>query len=313
MGRPFWTTGPVPTALLADLAIPRTRALADALAALTAGRAAHVGGPPGWGRTTFLLQVLAAAGRPALLVDVGALLQGTEEEALAAGAQQVGLRGVQSWEALLSAVGPNAVLALDGTAGPPPAWVRDLTVPALLAGEGGELVPDPIDRPAASAFLERRAARLRLAWTPPALREAVALAAGHPARVQSIGSACLDVALEQGRRRIVMDDFLEGALEVAQVRPGQGPLATLEGPRLQLLKAIVREPAAAPTRWAVRCGIEPRAAVVHLGRLVEQRLLSRPARGRYEVADPALALYLQGRHATVARIVRPSGGAAPRP
>src|SRR5690349_15788165 len=115
MGRPFWTTGPVPTALLADLAIPRTRALADALATLAAGRAAHVGGPPGWGRTTFLLQVLAAAGRPALLVDVGALLQGTEEEALAAGAQQVGLRGVQSWEALLSAVGPNAVLALDGT------------------------------------------------------------------------------------------------------------------------------------------------------------------------------------------------------
>jgi hypothetical protein len=283
------------------------------LAALADGRPVRIGGPPGWGRTTFLLQLLAATGRPALLIDVEALLQGTQDEALSSAAQQVGLRTPATWEAVLDAVGPRSILALDGIGAPAPDWVRALGTPnhpVLLAGDG-DLVPDAIASAVASSFLERRAARLRLGWTPTALREAVALATGHPARLQAIGAACAHVALEQGRRRIAMDDYLEAALDVAQARPGHGPLAALDGPRLRLLKAIVREPEAKPTRWATRCGIEPRAAVVHLGRLVEGGWLSRPSRGRYAVADPALALHLQGRHGNVARVVKPSGAASP--
>lgn len=310
MGRPFWTTGAVPAALLGELALPRPIAQAAALAALADGRPVRVGGRPGWGQTTFLLQVLAAAGRPALLLDLEALLQGTEEEALANAAQQVGQR-TAAWPAILAAIGPKAVLALDGAAAGLPEWARALTPLPLVVVGGGDIVPEPIGPAAASAFLERRAARLRVAWTPSALREAVALAAGHPARVQSIGAACVHVALEQGKRRIAIDDYLEAALDVAQVRPGHGPLAELEGPRLQLLKAVVRDPDAAPTRWAVRCGLEPRAAIVHLGRLIGQGWLTRPARGRYAVADPAVGLYLQGKHATVARVVRPPAPPSP--
>lgn len=310
MGRAFWTTGPIPAAMQAELALPRPAAQAAAIAALAAGQPVRIGGQPGIGRTTFLLQVLAAAGRPAVLVDTHALLQGTEEEAQASAAQALGLRGPTTWEAILEAAGPRSMLALDGlVAGPD--WVRALASshPVLLVGHGG-IEPDPIPEGTASSFLERRGARLRLAWTPPALREAVALAAGHPARMQAIGAACAHVALEQGRRRIAMDDYLEAAIEVAGSRPGHGPLAGLDGPRLRLLKAMVREPEATPTRWATRCGVEPRAAIVHLGRLAEQGWLARPARGRYAIADPAVALHLQGRHANVARLVRPGAGGA---
>jgi hypothetical protein len=305
MGRPFWTTGPVPTALLPDLALPRPTAQAAAVEGLAAGRTVRVGGPAGWGRTTFVQQVLAALGRPAVLVDVEGLLQGTEDEALASAAAQVGLRQDAAWPAVRAAVGPGTLLAFDGVPSPLPDWIRGIEGPVLVAG-AGEVVPDPIAASTASSFLERRAARIRLAWTPPALRDAVALAAGHPARLQSIGAACAHVALEQGRRRITMDDYLEAALEVAQGRPGHGPLSALDGPRLQLLKAIVRDPEGRPTRWATRCGLDPAASVVHLGRLVEQGWLVRPSRGRYAVADPALALHVQGRHANVARVVRPA-------
>lgn len=310
MGRPYWTTGPVPTALLPELALPRPAAQAAAVEGLAAGRTVRVGGPPGWGRTTFVQQVLAALGRPALLLDAAALLQGTEDEALASAAQQVGLRAEAGWAAVRAAVGPDALLVVDGVGSPLPDWMRAIDGPVLTAGDG-DLVPDAIAAATASSFLERRAARIRLAWTPPALREAVGLAAGHPARLQSIGAACAHVALEQGRRRIAMDDYLEAALDVAQQRPGHGPLSALDGPRLQLLKAIVRDPDGRPTRWATRCGIDPAAAVVHLGRLVEQGWLVRPSRGRYAIADPALALHVQGRHASVARVVRPASG--PRP
>lgn len=313
MGRPFWTAGPVPSSLLGDLALPRPAAQAAALARLAAGDPAWIGGARGTGRSTFLGQVLQAAGRRALVLDVEALLQGGEDEALVAAGREAGLRVAPTWDLVLAVVGPRPALAIDGVGDLHRPWVQPLAgrlaaqgVAVLVASDGEGIALDPIGSPAASAFLEARTSRVRMAWTGAALREAVALAAGHPARLQAVGAACLHASLEAGRRRIAMEDFLEAALEVAQARPGQGPLAGMDGPRLALLKAVVRDPGASPTEWAQRCALEPRAAVVHLGRLVAGGWLARPARGRYAVADPAIALHLQGRFATMARIVAPT-------
>jgi hypothetical protein len=299
MERPFWTVGQVPANLLADLALPRPRALAQALAALAGGDSVLIQGGPQSGRSTFLAQVAAAHGRPTLLVDEPSLLQGTSDEALAAAGQALN-QPVQDWHEVAAALGPGGLVAFDG---PRPDW--PIPGPVLALGDGVRL--DALEPAASMAFLSRRCARLRVHWTPSALRDAATLAEGHPARLQAIGAACLHVALERGRRRIALDDYLEAALEVSAQAARD---LTLDGPRRQLLKAIVRAPDATPTQWAQRCGLEPRAATVHLGRLVADGWLQRPDRGRYVLADRGLAMHLQVRHAAVARVIRPLAGAA---
>lgn len=313
MGRPFWTTGPVPPGLLGELALRRPLAEAALGQALDRAGAARLGGSAGSGRTTLVAQLALALGRRALVLDAGALLQGTEEEALAWARREAGPKAPGDWPGLLRALGPGAFLAVDGLDQRPMPWadrLADAGIPLLLVGGEG-VAPDRIHSASASSFLERRAARARLAWTAAALREAVAFADGRPDRLQAVGATCLHVALEAGRRRITVDDYLEGALEVAEWPRGRDALQGLAGPRLDLLKAAVREPAGGPTSWALRCGLDPAAAVVHLGRLVADGWMARPARGRYVVADPAVALHLQARRGTAARIVGPAGPPTP--
>jgi hypothetical protein len=176
------------------------------------------------------------------------------------------------------------------------------------AGPGGTTagvaVPDPIADETARSFLERRARTLRMAWTPPALRQAVAFAEGRPDVLQRLGAGALHAALEQGRSRVTADDLLEGAVDAAE--PAADSLAGLSPPRASLLKAMVRAPEATPTDWARRCGLDPKAATVHLQRLESHDgLVQRVGRGRYRIASPLLALHLQGLHGTPVRLVLP--------
>jgi DNA-binding IclR family transcriptional regulator len=68
----------------------------------------------------------------------------------------------------------------------------------------------------------------------------------------------------------------------------------------------VRAPEATPTDWARRCGLDPKAAAVHLQRLAgHDGLVRRTGRGRYRIASPLLALHLQGLHGTPVRLVLP--------
>lgn len=310
MERPFWVAGPVPPARLSTLSLTRPLAQAAVLASLAAGGLASIGGRRRSGRTTLVHQVAAALRRPFVVVDAAALLQGTEEEALQA-VRELTRRppGEADWAAAVRLWHPDAALAIDSCTPEQRPWVRGLPakagvpVVAVEEGEGGA-VPDPIAGETARSFLERRARTLRMTWTPPALREAVAFAEGRPDVLQRLGAGALHAALEQGRSRVTADDLLEGAVDAAE--PAADALATLSPPRASLLKAMVRAPEATPTDWARRCGLDPKAAVVHLQRLESHDgLVQRTGRGRYRIASPLLALHLQGLHGTPVRLVLP--------
>jgi hypothetical protein len=312
MERPFWVAGPVPPARLSTLAIARPGAQAAILDALGEAGTATIGGRRRSGRTTLVHQVAAALRRPFVVVDASALLQGTEEEALQA-VRELTRRpaGEADWAAAVRLWHPDAALAVDSCAPGQRAWARGLAakarVPVLVVEEGegaGAAVPDAIADETGRSFLERRARTLRMAWTPPALREAVGFAGGRPDVLQRLGAGALHAALEQGRSRVTADDLLEGAVDAAE--PPADALAALSPPRASLLKAMVRAPDATPTEWARRCGLDPKAAVVHLQRLESHDALVRKAgRGRYRIASPLLALHIQGLHGTPVRLVLP--------
>jgi len=309
MERPFWTAGPVPPAFLAELAIPRPAALAAVAEALRRDGVAWIGGPRGSGRSTLVHQAAAALARPFVVLDCAALLRGDEAEALQA-VREMARRpaGDADWEAALRLWHPQAGLAVDGCGPEHEGWVRRVAAaveaPVLACGDVPGVPPDPVDDAAASAFLERRVRRARMAWTPRALREAVDMAAGSVAALQRVGAGALHAALEQGRRRIATEDLLEGALSAALA--AGGPLDPLSPPRRALVKAMARAPEATPTEWARRCGLDPKAAVVHLRRLEAQDgLVRRTGRGRYRLASPLLALHLQGRFGAPVRLVAP--------
>jgi DNA-binding MarR family transcriptional regulator len=322
MERPFWTVGPVPPAYLTDLALARPLAHTAVLDAVAREGLAWIGGLPGAGRTTLVHQAAAALRRPLVVIDMAGLLKGDEGEALQA-ARDLARRpaaDAADWGTVVRLWHPDAGLAIDGCGPAQEGWIRrlaartGLTVVAVTAGPAG-VPPDPIaDRPAQD-FLERRLRRLRMSWTPPALRETIAMAAGQPGPLQRIASGALHAALEQNRRRITIDDLLEGALGVA-AQPASGLLDGLSPPKQALLKAMARSPEASPTEWARRCGLEPKAAVVHLRRLeAGDGLVRRTGRGQYRLATPLLSLQMQGRHGTPVRLVVPPGGATgmPRP
>lgn len=312
MERPFWAAGPVPPARLSTLALTRPLALAAVQAGLGADGRAVIGGPRRGGRTTLVHQVAAALRRPFVVVDAAALLRGDEEEALQA-VRDLSRKPADDlgWAEAVRLWHPEAALAVDSCEAPQRGWVRTLAdkadVPVLAVEEGaagGAAVPDPIADETARSFLERRARTLRMAWTPPALREAVAFADGRVDALQRLGAAALHAALEQGRSRVTADDLLEGAVDAAE--PPVDALAGLSPPRASLLKAMVRAPEATPTEWAHRCGLDPKAAVVHLQRLEgHDGLVRRTGRGRYRIASPLLALHLQGQHGTPVRLVLP--------
>lgn len=317
MERPFWTVGPVPPAYLTDLALARPAAAGAVLDAVGREGMAWIGGLPGSGRTTLVHQAAAALGRPFVVIDMAGLLKGDEEEALQAVrdlARRPGAEAAQ-WGTAVRLWHPDAGLAIDGCGPAQEGWVRRLAarsgvpVLAVTAGPAG-VPPDPIADGPAQDFLERRLRRLRMSWTPPALRETISMAAGQPGPLQRVASGALHAALEQGRRRITIDDLLEGALGVA-AQPASGLLDGLSPPKQALLKAMARSPESSPTEWARRCGLEPKAAVVHLRRLeAADGLVRRTGRGRYRLATPLLSLQMQGRHGTPVRLVAPPGGAA---
>jgi DNA-binding MarR family transcriptional regulator len=316
MERPFWTVGPVPPAYLADLAMARPQAHAAVLDAIGREGLAWVGGLPGSGRTTLVHQAVAALRRPFVVIDMAGLLKGDEEEALQA-VRDLARRpaaDAAEWGTAVRLWHPDAGLAIDGCGPEQEGWVRrvaastGLPVLAVAAGPAG-VPPDPIADGPAQDFLERRLRRLRMSWTPPALRETLSMAAGQPGPLQRVASGALHAALEQGRRRITIDDLLEGALGVA-AQPASGLLDGLSPPKQALLKAMARSPEASPTEWARRCGLEPKAAVVHLRRLeTGDGLVRRTGRGQYRLATPLLSLQMQGRHGTPVRLVVPPSGA----
>lgn len=288
----FWTLGPVPGRLLADLALPRPAALQALLADLDSG-VATLTGPPGSGKSTLALQVAATLGRTAVVVSVPSLLDGE----LAA-----------TIDSLAAAPAPDRLLVLDGLAGgEEPAgreWARRAGCPAILIGDFPGTTPDPIPPGQASEFLRRRCQLAGVRWLAAALREAVALAAGNAQDLQGIGQACLYAAWAGERTRIDDETFLDGALaacsppSLARARA----LGSLPDSRRELLKALIRYPDESPTDWARRCRMDPKAATVHLRRLErDDGLLVRSARGRYAVASPLVRLWLQAEHGTPVR------------
>lgn len=312
MERPFWTAGAVPPALLPTLAIPRQAAAARLAAAVQATGNASVRSA-GTGASTFLHQAARLLGRPVLVIDLAALPDPGAAETLQRVVQDrpgAGAARPDDWPAALDAWAPGAVPAFDGHDPASHGWVAALRLdrPWLAAGPEGEIVLDAIAPEVASSFLERRLRGLRMTWTPAALREAVDLGAGDPAILQRLGSGAMRSSLEQGRRRIAVDDLLEAALAPPGLLPqgAQGP----GGARRGLLLAMARDPRGTPTLWARRAGLEPKAAVVHLRRLHEDGLVERGGRGEYRVASPLLRLRLQARMAAPVRLVPipPPGG-----
>jgi DNA-binding transcriptional ArsR family regulator len=260
----------------------------------------------GTGASTFLHQAARLLGRPVIVVDLAALPDPSEAEALQRVIQdRPGGGGPRPdrWPAALDAWAPGAVPAFDGHDPVLHRWVADLHLdrPWLSAGEMGDVALDPISPEVAASFLERRLRGLRMTWTPAALREAVDLAAGDPALLQRLGSGAMRSGLEQARRRIAVDDLLEAALAPPGLLPkgAEGP----GGPRRGLLLAMARDPRGTPTLWANRAGLEPKAAVVHLRRLRDEGLVERGGRGEYRIASPLLGLRLQARMAAPVRLV----------
>ena len=305
MERPFWTAGAVPPALLSSLALPRPAA-AGSLAASVAAQGNAVVRASGTGASTFLHQAARLLGRPVLVVDLAALPDPGEAETLLRVVQDrpgTGAARPDAWPAALDAWAPGAIPAFDGLDPKAHGWVGALELgrPWLATGAGGAIALDAIAPEVASSFLERRLRGLRMTWTPAALREAVDLAAGDPAVLQRLGSGAMRSALEQARRRIAVDDLLEAALAPPGLLPqgAQGPA----GARRGLLLAMARDPRGTPTLWARRAGIEPKAAVVHLRRLLEDGLVERAGRGEYRIASPLLRLRLQARMAAPVRLV----------
>jgi hypothetical protein len=144
-------------------------------------------------------------------------------------------------------------------------------------------------------------------WTGAALREAGDLIDGDAGAMQRVGAAALRACIERGARRVLMEDVLDAAVEVAhQSSFGASAWRRLDGPRRALLLAMSRDPDAQPTSWAKRCSLEPKAAVVHLGRLVDAGLVARVGRGQYVLA-PLLRIALQPSGGALVRLVRPSG------
>jgi hypothetical protein len=306
MERPFWTAGPVPPALLPTLALPRPAAAAQLGAAVAADGKALVQAS-GRGSSTFLHQAARLLGRPILVVDLAALPDPSEVETLQRVVQDRAGGGPrpEAWPGALDAWAAGAVPAFDGydPGLPAHAWVMglDLGRPWLATSPDGGIALDPIPPDAAAAFLERRLRGLRMTWTPAAQRDCVELAAGDPVALQRLGAGAMRSALEQARRRIAVDDLLEAALAPPGLLPqgAEGP----SGPRRGLLLAMARDPRGTPTSWARRCGIDPKAAVVHLRRLLEDGHVTRGGRGDYAIASPLLRLRLQARMAAPVRLV----------
>ncbi|MHB1261052.1 MAG: hypothetical protein ACYC2H_04980 [Thermoplasmatota archaeon] len=319
MEKAFWVAGPVPPAHLDALALPRPEALDPAVAAINDAGWAWIGGPSGCGQTTLLHQLARALGRPLVAIDLRCLPAGTAAEALAHVQQdrpRAGSPPAATWDAAVAAWHPEAVVAFDGFDPGQHGWVRqvaaELDRPVVAAGAGGPIVPGPLREPVAQGFLERRSRRVRVKWTGSPLREAVGLARGQPAALQALGAAALHGCLERGGRRVLLEDVLDAAVEVAQRgTTGGASWRRLEGPRRSLLLAMARDPDGTVTAWSRRCGLEPKAAVVHLGRLVQSGLAERQARGRYAI-QPLLRLSLQPSGGAVVRLVHPTGPFAAR-
>ncbi|HUR24877.1 MAG TPA: hypothetical protein VM327_02555 [Candidatus Thermoplasmatota archaeon] len=319
MEKAFWVGGPVPPAHLDSLALQRPLATTQALAALDAGRLAWLGGPPGCGQTTLLHQLARVLERPVLIVDLRSMPRNGQDDALAHVVQErPGPWGgvPEAWSGAIAAWDPGATLAFDGFDPAVHGWVRlvaaELGGAVLAAGPGGPIEPDPIADPVAAAFLERRGNRVRVSWTPAAAREAVGLAAGRPASLQALGATALHACLERGARRILVEDVLEAAVEAAHHAPfGAAGWRRLSGPRRALLLAMARDPGDTASAWARRCGLDPKAAVVHLSRLVKAGLVDRIGHGQYAMA-PLLRLALRPSGGSVVRLVQPRGPLAVR-
>lgn len=314
MEKAFWVGGPVPPAHLDSLALPRPEATAQVQAALDEGQWAWIGGPPGCGQTTLLHQAARATGRPLLIVDLRSMPRSGPGDALARVVHErprPSGAAPAAWAEAIAAWDPAAALAFDGYDPAVHGWVRPVAAglgrPVLAAGQGGPIEPDPVADVAAAGFLERRGRRVRVAWTAAAVREAVGLAAGRPASLQAIGAAALHACLERGERRVLLEDVLEAAIEAAHHAPfGAAGWRRLSGPRRALLLAMAEDPDDTATAWARRCGLDPKAAVVHLARLAKSGLVDRAGRGRYSMA-PLLRLALRPSGGSVVRLVQPRG------
>jgi hypothetical protein len=307
MGRPFWTTGPVPLALLQGLALPRPDATATLTATLREGRPATLGGTPGSGRSTLGLQVAAALDAPALRVDAASLTGPADEATLDAVAESLGRRRL-TWDQVPAAVerAGRPIVILDGHADelvrrlPRLRGVRTLTIGAKGTA------PDPIRDTTAMAFLQRRSQTVGVAWTTEALAQAARLADGHVDVLQWIGQSTLAEALMAGDAQVRLETVLEGAAVAADHLPIHlsVPLARVRGAQYDLLRAVARRPDATGTEWGRMADVEANAVAVHLGRLCRSGLLARHGRGRYAIANPLLRLHLQARHANVAQLLR---------
>lgn len=305
--RPFWTTGPVPPALLEGLALPRREARTALLATLREGRVARIGGPRGSGRTTLAFQVARALERPALLVHGASLTRPDEDAALAAVAESLDRRGA-SWSALAPAFqrAGRPVLILDGLGR---TWAQQAgrrLEGALVVQIGGTgIAPDPIEATVARAFLQRRSQQVGAVWTGEALDQAVTLAAGHVDALQWLGHMTVAEARLAGANTIDLDAVLEGAASAAEHLPPHlvEAVARTRGAQWDLLRSIARRPDATPTEWGQMAEVPQNAVTVHLGRLVAGGLLVRTGRGQYVLSNPLVRLHLQGRFGTLAQVI----------
>lgn len=316
----FWLQDPVPLTRLADLAMARRAEATAVLANLAASRLAIVWGPRGVGRSTFAHQLAQAWAEPerrrtVILAGPGLLQDGEADHVAALGVELAPARTDPSWAGL--GLDATDLLILDGVAERHLAWARRL--PSQVAAcvvlivdaptpPADAILLAPFAETACRDFLEHRARSANCTWTNAALQQAVALSDGLPSLLQELGSGCVQAALAH-RRRMDLDAVVSGASHVALRLPLwlQEPLRSLDGPRLALAKAMVRFPAESPTQWALRCGLEPKAAIVHLQRLVQQGLVRKERRGRYVFAQALLGLHLQVRHGRLVHVLKPTG------